>query len=211
MAQLIGLLNEKPPAGWIPLCIKALIRDNQQQYVLLLDDFMSQGFNVDDRSLLFSIKSHIRSSNITVIVFTQNKEAANSMLQMNDLEGIQPLQDSLLPIKIKARGEPYALNWETEMNMKWATQAVKEAMRQNPQYRCIDVLDRCIDNFLEGSTDNQRTKGVTPLAIGRMLRTADTAPLRLDDDGSAVVELLPSPRTPRLTFCGAAFFLEIES
>jgi hypothetical protein len=41
---------------------------------------MSSGFNEFDKMLLKSMKSNIRGSNITTIVFTQDVEAANNMV-----------------------------------------------------------------------------------------------------------------------------------
>jgi hypothetical protein len=92
MVRLLGLKIDNPPKGWLTCLIDALKSGGEQSH-FLLDECMNSGPNELDERLI-SIKSNIRGTNITAIVLTQNVEAVDSMLGLNGLRGIQPLQSA---------------------------------------------------------------------------------------------------------------------
>jgi hypothetical protein len=86
--------------------------------------------------------------------------------------------------------------------MVWSTDSLKEAAKFNPLYydRITEtILNGCIDSFLSRLTQEE-CNNVDPLQIEAMLETSLALPAVEEP-----IALLPSPRTPKMYFCGFGF------
>jgi hypothetical protein len=118
---------------------------------------------------------------------------------MNNLASIQPLQNQRVTLEMKVARVPFFMNWRTDMSMEWTIETLKQAAEFNPEYKDIGTttLHGHIGTFQQSMT-TEAFRNVGPLQIDGML----TASLAQPAAGDPPMELLPSPRTPKLTFCG---------
>ena len=93
------------------------------------------------------------------------------------------------------------MEWGTDMSMAWSTDSLKQAARFNRFCDRITetTLNGCIDSFLSKLTQEERNN-VDPLQIEAMLETCLASPTVEEP-----LDLIPSPRTPKISFCGFGF------
>jgi hypothetical protein len=98
--------------------------------VVLLDDFMAGGISDLESDLCFAIKSLIRSTKITVIVLTQNRESADHLLPKNGWVGIIPVLNNKAILGIRAKpSDQRVMDWDRDFDMSWQEGQLFEAAR----------------------------------------------------------------------------------
>jgi len=179
--SLLGLDYQNPPEGWMNCFVDAIEFSQRGKHsFLLLDDFMTNGWNEVDQALLSLLKTAIRGKNIVGVVLTANREAANMMLSFNDLEGIRPLATFQGMAEIRkthkpiTRGIPIPLDWDKYVSMEWDGGNLKVAALEDPQYRDLsdgekEMLKATIDEYLD-ELDPQERKEINPSRVLQYLR-----------------------------------------
>lgn len=176
--------NDPPPKGWLHRLLEALevSKEGKHSY-LLLDDFMTNGWNVTDQALLSTIKTALRGKNVAVVVLTSNEEAADMMLSYDDLAAIRPLVTKAdldhirrehYPVK---RGVPVPLDWDMYVSMEWDSNELMAAALLNPRYQHKSreekgKLRATIGEYLE-KLDPELRKKVNPMDILEHLKPLD--------------------------------------
>jgi hypothetical protein len=105
------------------------VQTRQRSPVLILDDFCNRGATTQDKRFLVNLKHLIRGTNVTVIVLTSNRAAADAMLTWNSMGSIIPLvsDDKVVEFRVKRRRDPtnWAMDWDKELSMVWSTSALE--------------------------------------------------------------------------------------
>jgi hypothetical protein len=132
------------------------------------------------------VKSLLRSSTVTVIILTSNKDAADDMLTWNGLEGSIPMVDYLTVVKLKRAfySGTFAMDWNKELNMEWSTTALQVAAAVDPRHRHLntDEMHNKVKSYLDSLGPDYR-KLASPGQIHDMLMTELDPPTRPSAQG----------------------------
>jgi hypothetical protein len=153
MLKVLKLDVDDPPEGWMISILEALKGQGKRPF-LILDDFMNYGVTEHDKSFLVSLKSLIRSSTVTAIVLTSNKDAADDMLTWNGMEGIIPMvdNDTVAEFQCELHAGTFAMDWNKELNMEWSTRALQVAAAVDPHHKHLETDE--IHNKVKDHLDN---------------------------------------------------------
>lgn len=188
----LGLNPDKPPEGWL----RKLVDELQTPWrelpgVLLLDDFMNEdASNEWDKQLLLSLKSEIRSRNITVIILTKNERAANKMITMNDMVAIVPAEHKTEVQIIRTKynkfqaeaneGGEFEIDWYARGRLKWETSELKNAIAVDPSYKDMTEADKAvvmgnIDLIIQNMDEGERDQ-LIPQTLIQLLNEMESVP-----------------------------------
>jgi hypothetical protein len=142
--------------------------------VLILDDFMHNGETEHEETFLLALKSLIRSSTVTAIVLTSNKDAANAMVTWNGMSGIIPMveNDTVEEFRCALYAGTFAMDWNKELNMEWSTKALQVAAAVGPRLKHLktDEMHNKMKEYLDSLGPHRRTLA-SPGEIHRVLMT----------------------------------------
>jgi len=170
LQNMLTLLDLKdysnPPSGLVDLIARELASPaGVPTSYLLLDEFMSKGINPMDEELARSIKTVVRGRNLVAIILTPNEAAANFLLTLNGLEGIQPMLTEAELLKIKSKvgftiPPDFGINWDKHLSMEWETDELVNAFLMDPN-RPKGVSESEVRTFLQDFSQEER-KTVSP-------------------------------------------------
>jgi hypothetical protein len=207
MLKYLKLDAVDPPEGWMDCLLEAL-KGLDKLPVLILDDFMNYGVTEHDKSFLVCLKSLIRSSTVTAIVLTSNKDAANDMLTWNGMEGIIPMVDNETVAEFQCAflAGNFAMDWNKELNMKWSTEALQVAAAVDPRHKHLDpdAIRNKVKDHLDSLRPDRR-KVASPGKIHRVLMTELGPPTRPSAAGGHVIATFDSvEENSGFGVCGAS-------
>jgi hypothetical protein len=153
MLKYLDLDVDNPPEEWM-VCLLEALKGLDKLPVLILDDFMYNGATQHDKTFLLSLKSLLRSSTVTAIVLTSNKDAANAMLTWNGMVGIIPMvdNDTVAELQCAFYAGTFAIDWNKELNMQWSTKALQVAAAVDPRHKHMKTDE--VDNEVKVYLDN---------------------------------------------------------
>ena len=207
MRDYLGLHEESAPEGWLD-CFFSALSDLGAPVVVLLDDFMSGGISVLESDLCFAIKSLVRNTNITVIVLTQNRDAADHLLTKNGWVGIIPVLNNKAILNIRAKPPAQrVMNWNRDFDMSWQEDQLFSAARSFIESKGVGQTESetrsKISAYLGNLSQTERDE-VTPLDIIDVVKKEDSVPAQstvLPDNARWEKEQLPDLEIK--SFCGA--------
>ena len=183
--QGLGLDINNPPTGWMDKMIELLEAPwHENPAVLVLDDFMNDtADNPWDEVVLKGMKTAIRSRNVSIIVFTKNKKAANKMIAWNDMCSIVPAVSNTAVLGLKRaffefkksdqKLDAFQIDWDKHVPMIWETSELKKAVLVDPKY--VDTsqhekneLTETIDAIIQHMNPSER-KELNPRGLLHLL------------------------------------------
>ena len=185
MLRLFDLDPTKPPDGFLQHLITSLSEPDPG--ILILDDFMTRGRNMDDVNLLNNIKKGIRETRVSVVVLTANEESANFLLSQNDLKFVCPLVTAPTLLEICVRYGPIKrdvavpLRWGEYLSMKWDKKELQLAIESTTDYQCLDAQR-------QAKIDSRFSQEFDEIADEQRERTGPSDMLRILLGGEPVVQ-----------------------
>lgn len=143
---------ENPPGGFMVRLLQELEKGDKHpeltKNLLILDNFMPNGFNVEDSHFLHNLKAQIKERSVTALIFTSNKEAACHLLSQNNLGCIVPLVPTKIIVDLQnATGhvdpsKPLDFNWEQHLSMMWDKDELKKAIEHSGRFLGLEEVAR---------------------------------------------------------------------
>lgn len=165
MVASLGFDPENPPKGFMIRLLVELAKGEDhpelKSNLIILDNFMSHGFNPEDSCFLHNLKGHIKESGVTALVLTSNRDAACHLLSQNELGTIVPLATNRQIVELRRANPridpdtPLVFDWEQHVSMVWDKDELKKALVHSSAFLKLDEAKRntiiqCFDSVYNG-------------------------------------------------------------